>query len=96
MDRALILSNNVDRSAGAPDEWPRFAADFFMSAVKRITLRAGSPSYVYPCFSPLQLVTREVLERETTARNLHLIREARENWQERSDCIEEVETAFLA
>ena len=40
--------------------------------------------------------SREIWERETTARNLGLIREARERRQRKSDWIKEIETALLA
>jgi len=40
--------------------------------------------------------SREIWERETTARNLRLIREARERRQRKSDWVKEIETALLA
>ena len=47
------------RSAGAPDEAAEICChDFFRSAVKRITLRAGRPSYSSMRSSLLPLVTR--------------------------------------
>lgn len=76
-------------AAGKPDYW-----DY--ATRLELAVLAGDEDAAGQALGDALAAAREGWERETTARNLRLIREARERRQKKSDWIKEVETALLA
>jgi tetratricopeptide (TPR) repeat protein len=76
-------------AAGKPDYWD-YATRLELAVLAEDEDEAGR------ALGEALAASREIWERETTARNLRLIREARERRQRKSDWIKEIETALLA
>lgn len=76
-------------AAGKPDYWD-YATRLELAVLAKDQGAAGQ------VLGDALAAAREGWERETTARNLRLIREARERRQEKSDWMKEIETALLA
>jgi MAP3K TRAFs-binding domain len=86
-----VVSYAVERRIveGKPDYWD-YASRLELAVLARDEDRAVQ------ALGNALASAREVWERETTARNLRLIREARRARGDVSDWIEEIETALLA
>jgi hypothetical protein len=76
-------------AAGKPDYWD-YATRLELAVLAEDQDAAGQ------ALGDALATSREGWERETTARNLRLIREARKSRQEETDWIKEIETALLA
>ncbi|WP_048709308.1 TRAFs-binding domain-containing protein [Microvirga massiliensis] len=84
-----VVSYAVERriASGKPDYWDH-ATRLELAVLANDEDRAGQ------ALGDALALAREEWERETTARNLRLIREARQNRQDRSDWIGEIEAAL--
>jgi tetratricopeptide (TPR) repeat protein len=84
-----VVRYAVDRriAAGKPDYWD-YATRLELAVLAEDEDEAGR------ALGDALAASREIWERETTARNLRLIREAREHRQRRSDWIKEIETGL--
>ena len=76
-------------AAGKPDYWDH-------AARLELSVLAGDGDGAGKALADALASAREIWERETTARNLRLIREAREHRGEQADWMGEIEAALLA